>query len=252
MHVEKFQKSAVGHMLRHYSRSSTNFSNEDIDPMRSGLNYNLAPKREQRDICYYKERLSQVKCQNRADVKTLCDWVITLPKRDFTEDQEKCFFQSAYAFMKKRYGEKNVISAWVHKDESGQPHMHFSFIPICLDKKKNIEKVSAKEVLTRNELRCIHQEMSNHMEKTFGYDIGILNGATAGGNKTIMELKTKGLEQDIKVLEKVKRQSLIDMAQTIKKAPNVLSDISKAVKIALGKEQSPPGHKHNRAHERSR
>ena len=80
MHVEKFQKSAVGHMLRHYSRSSTNFSNEDIDPMRSGLNYNLAPKREQRDICYYKERLSQVKCQNRADVKTLCDWVITLPK----------------------------------------------------------------------------------------------------------------------------------------------------------------------------
>lgn len=88
-----------------------------------------------------------------------------MPKEAFTEEQERCFFQSAYDFMVKKYREENVISAWVHKDEAGQAHMHFAFIPICIDKKKGIEKVSAKEVLTRDELRSIHKDMSKYMER---------------------------------------------------------------------------------------
>lgn len=252
MHVEKFQKNAVGHMLKHYSRSSANFSNKEIDHARSDFNYNLAPKRKQYDIEYYKKRLSEVKCQNRSDVKTLCDWIITLPKEAFTEEQERSFFQSAYDFMVKKYREENVISAWVHKDEAGQAHMHFAFIPICIDKKKGIEKVSAKEVLTRDELRSIHKDMSKYMERIFGYDVGILNGATAGGNKSVIELKTKDLQREIKALEEVKRQSVIEMVHTIKKTPKILSDISKAIKIAMGKEQPQPEQKRNRTYERSR
>lgn len=250
MHVEKFQKNAVGHMLRHYNRIAMHFGNENIDHMRSDLNYNLAPKRKQYDIEYYKSRLSEVKCQNRADVKTLCDWIITLPKGDFTQEQEQLFFRSAYDFMAKRYKEENVISAWVHKDESGQPHLHFAFIPVCVDKKKGIEKVSAKEVLTRNELRCIHREMAEHMSNIFGHDIGILNGATAGGNKTIMELKAQDTQKEILALNKIKEQSVFDIAQTIKKTPKVLADISKAVRIAMGEEQME--HKQNRTYNRSR
>lgn len=252
MHVEKFQKSAVGHMLRHYNRIAMHFGNENIDHMRSDLNYNLALKRKQYDIEYYKKRLSEVKCQNRADVKTLCDWIVTLPKEDFTEEQEQLFFRAAYDFMAKRYGEENVISAWVHKDEAGQPHMHFAFIPVCMDKKKNIEKVSAKEVLTRNELRCIHKDMSKHMERIFGYDVGILNGATEGGNKSIAELKAKDLGREIKALEDIKSQSVIEMARTIEKTPKILADISKAIKIAMGKEPLQPEHERIRAQERSR
>lgn len=238
LHVEKFPKMAVGHMLRHYNRMTLNFANESIDHLRSELNYNLAPKRNADDFAYYKQRLSQVKCQNRADVKTLCSWIITLPKQDFTEAEEKKFFQSAYDFMTKRYGEKNIISAWVHKDESGQPHLHFAFIPVCMDKKRGIEKVSAKEVLTRNELRVIHKEMSVHMERTFGRDIGILNGATVGGNKSVAELKAKELQANVATLEKVKSQSVEELAQTIKKRPKVLTDITKAVRMAAG--EAPP------------
>lgn len=250
MHVEKFQKSAVGHMLRHYSRISMYFSNESIDHLRSDLNYNLAPKRNQYDIEYYKSRLSKVKCQNRADVKALCDWIVTLPKEEFTEEQERLFFRSAYDFMVKRYGEENVISAWVHKDEAGRPHLHFAFIPVCIDKKKGIEKVSAKEVLTRNELKCIHKEMAEHMKGIFGRDIGILNGATAGGNKMVMELKAQDVQKDILALNEIKEQTILNMAQTIKKTPKILSDISRAIRIAMGKEQ--PEHEHNRMRERSR
>ena len=99
MHVDKFARTAVGHMLKHYSRDAAHFGNEQIDRSRSCFNYNLAPDREKADIDYYKERLSKVKCQKRADVKTLCDWIITLPKVDFTEREEARFFQEAYQFM---------------------------------------------------------------------------------------------------------------------------------------------------------
>ena len=71
MHVDKFARTAVGHMLKHYSRDAAHFGNEQIDRSRSCFNYNLAPDREKADIGYYKERLSKVKCQKRADVKTL-------------------------------------------------------------------------------------------------------------------------------------------------------------------------------------
>jgi len=239
-------------MLRHYNRSAANCGNKDIDHSLSDLNYNLAPYKGIEDFDYYKKRLSQVKCQNRADVKTLCDWVITLPKETFTEKEERLFFQSVYEFMAKRYKEENVVSAWVHKDEAGQPHMHFCFIPICVDKKKNIEKVSAKEVINRNELRMIHKEVSEHMKRTFGRDIGILNGATAGGNRTVMELKTQDLQREVEVLTSIKKQSIIEMAQTIKKMPGILSDINRAVRIALGKEKPPTEKEYSRSYERSR
>ena len=237
-------------MLQHYNRSAVNYGNEAIDCLRSDLNYNLAPKRDVNDFTYYQQRLAQVKCQNRADIKTLCSWIITLPKQDFTEAEEKKFFQTAYNFMAKRYGEKNIISAWVHKDEAGQPHLHFTFIPVAIDKKKGIEKVSAKEVITRNDLRVIHKEMAEHMEQVFGRDIGILNGSTIGGNKTIMELKIKELQEDISTLKMVKGQSVEELATIIKKRPKTLTDITKAVRIAAG--DAPPKQVIERNRERSR
>lgn len=257
MHVEKYTKTAVGHMLRHYNRTALNCGNEDIDRLRSGLNYNLSPARGMVDVDYYKKRLAEVKCQNRADVKTLCDWVITLPKMDFAEEEERLFFQSAYDFMEIRYGEKNIISAWIHKDEAGQPHMHFCFIPVCMDKKKHIEKVSAKEVITRHELKVIHKEMAMHLNQIIGYDVGILNGATTGGNKTVAELKLESVQTELKkakrsveALEAMRGQSVIEIARTIKERPKLLSDISLAVKIALGKD--PPALSRERNRERSR
>lgn len=252
MHVEKFAKNAVGHILRHYNRMTMNFGNEAIDHLKSDYNYNLAPKRCIDDFAYYKQRLSQVKCQNRADIKALCSWIVTLPKQDFSESEERNFFKAAYNFMTKRYGEENVISSWVHKDENGQPHMHFAFIPICVDRKKGIEKVSAKEVITRSDLRVIHKEMSDYMERVFGYDMGILNGSTVNGNKTVMELKTKALQEDIETLECLKNQKIHNMAFTIRNNPKVLSDISRAVNIAMGKEDVSKERQREREWTRSR
>ena len=190
MHVEKYTKDAVRHLLQHYSREAKNYSNKDIDKERTAHNYNLCER--ENDFEYYKQRLSEVKCQNRADVKTLCDWVITLPKDLFSDEEERCFFKAAYDFMKDRYGEDNIISAWVHCDEAGQHHMHFAFIPIVFDKKKGVYKVSAKEVINKKELQIIHKEIEAYISESLGRDVIMLNGATKAGNKTVEELKAYG------------------------------------------------------------
>lgn len=239
MHVEKYTRNAVGHLLLHYNRKAQGIGNKEIDRDRSVGNYNLAPERDINDIDYYRLRLAQVKCQNRADVKTLCDWIITLPKQSFTQEEEKAFFCVAYQFMAGRYGEANVVSAWVHKDEGGQPHLHFCFVPVCIDKKKGIEKVSAKEVLTRHELQEIHKDMAAYMEKRFGRDIGILNGATAGGNKTVAELKVREVKAQVEALDAVKRGSLMECVQAIRSRPQIIATITRAINIVMGKEKEP-------------
>lgn len=258
MHVEKYTKSAVGHLLQHYNRAANHTSNQDIRIDKTKFNYNLC-KRELPDFSYYKNRLAQVKCHKRADVNVLCDWIITIPKKAFTEEQERHFFQSAYNFMAERYGEKNVVSAWVHKDEAGQPHLHFCFIPVAIDKKKKIEKVSAKEVLTRRELQTIHKDMARYMEHIFGYDIGILNGTTIGGNKSITELKLQDSQREltrtvseISSLKQIKHQSISELANAIKQKPSLISDVSQAMKIAIGKQNEPTQHFNHEERFRSR
>ena len=109
-------------------------------------------------------------------------------------EEENLFFKEIYKFLENRYGQKNVISAYVHRDET-TPHIHFCFIPVVLDKKKSIEKVSAKELITRKELQNFHNDLSKYMNSVFKRDIGILNGVTANGNRNILELKNESLER---------------------------------------------------------
>lgn len=203
----KATKGASGNLFDHYERKENiKFKNQDIDKTRSYLNYNLAPNKNlsQREIL--NKRLSQVKVLKRDDVNVTCNWVITLPKTIKENSQEeKLFFQESYNFLKNRYGEKNIISSYVHKDEV-TPHMHFCFIPIVLDKKKNIEKVSAFELITKKELNSFHKDLSNYLNNCFKKDIGVLNGATANGNKTVLEMKNEQLEKELnKISNKIKK-----------------------------------------------
>ncbi len=119
----------------------------------------------------------------------MCSWVITAPK-ELPKEELHAFFKASYEFMAKRYGEENVISAYVHMDET-TPHIHFAFVPVTPDKKKGGYKVSAKEVIDKRELLVFHKELAKHLEKSLGHSVGVLNGATAQGNKTIAELKEK-------------------------------------------------------------
>ncbi len=186
-HLEKYTAAAAGHMFAHYDRTHSS-STSNIDESRTHLNYNLAEK-DQPLSCldFLHKRMSEIKVLKRANVNVMCDWVVTAPE-DLTEEELPLFFDECYKFLNARYGKENVISAPVHMDETS-PHLHYNFVPVVKDKKKGIPKLSAKECITRKDLNTFHQDLTKHMTTVFGRDIGILNGATVGGNKTIKQLK---------------------------------------------------------------
>lgn len=240
-HVMKMTKAACGHMFKHYERAKdkngeyVKFGNESIDPERTPMNYNLAPDRELSQGDFVRKRCSEVYCMNRKDVNVLCSWVVTVPK-DVPEVEYGKFFHATYDFLEKRYGRENVVSAYVHMDEV-TPHMHFAFVPVIYDKKKERYKVSAFEVIDRKELTVFHAELEKHLESVLGHEVGILNEATKEGNKSIADLKRsearKSLLQirdDINSLESEKqglkgeieglRRDLLT-AQEVKAVPHV-------------------------------
>ncbi|MCM1480245.1 MAG: plasmid recombination protein, partial [Muribaculaceae bacterium] len=189
-HVEKYTRGATGNMLAHYDRTKIS-STSLIDLDRTLLNYNLAENDQPlTQLDFIHKRLSEIKVLNRKDVNVFCDWIVTAPQ-ELSENEYADFFRETYKFLNERYGKENVISAYVHMDES-QPHIHYAFVPVAIDKKKNIPKLSAKEVITLKELKIFHKDLSNRLNNFFGRDIGILNGATDLGNKTIKQLRKTG------------------------------------------------------------
>jgi hypothetical protein len=212
-HVKKYTMSAVGHMANHYGRSDVGQAaeyiirgNENIDPNLTPLNYNLAAEDQQLpQVDFIHKRMGEIRVQKRADVNVLCDWVITQPK-ELPADRSRDFFESVYAFMRDRYGERNVISAYVHMDET-TPHMHFAFMPIVADRRRGGEKLCAKELLTRKELQTFHNDLQNAVERDLGIKVHLLNGATQDGNKSITELKRALAEENLQ--EKVRQDTEI-------------------------------------------
>ena len=181
-HVEKFTQGSVNGLSIHIERKTTNHSNPDIDSERTYLNYDLCDKEGDMNQ-RLKNRLAEVYCFNRADVKVMADWIVTLPKslEQETMSTQKEFFKSTVDFLNERYGNQNVLSATVHYDET-TPHLHYAFIPVVFDEKKQREKVSAKEVLTRKELSSFHQDLDKYLKQHIPhiYQEGILNNQTIG------------------------------------------------------------------------
>ena len=190
-HVQKYAKGNVQGLSIHWDRKTENHSNQDIDNERSHLNYDLCEKKGG-TLSRMNDRLSEVHCLNRKDVKICADWAVTLPEslKNVSDKEQREFFKKTYEFLASRYGgEKNVLSANVHNDET-RPHMHFAFMPVVWNEKKQKEKVSAKEVLTRKDLKTFHQDLDKFLKKEIPhiYKEGILNDKTIGVD-TVKDLK---------------------------------------------------------------
>lgn len=184
--VKHFHRSAVRSILNHVTRTD-NFSNQDIDSSRSKYNYSLS-KYDPHEA--YKRRLSEVHCLNRSNVNTLSSWCVTLPKGVKKEDQKK-FFENTVKFLNERYGERNLICAEVHYDET-TPHLHYCFIPVVFDAKKQREKVDRKSIFTLKELKTFHNDLQSHINQSLGYEVNIVTGELkTRKNLSIGELKEK-------------------------------------------------------------
>ncbi len=226
MNIQKYTKEASGHLFKHFERAKDThgnyikFGNRDIDLSKTFLNYNVAPNRGMNQSEYLDKRLSEVYHLKRKDLNVMCSWVITAPN-DLPPEKRHQFFNAAYRFMAARYGEENVLSAYVHLDENtekGHAHMHFSFIPVIYDKKKNRYKVSAKEVINKMELQKIHKEAETYLSKALKSSVHLLNGTTKQGNKTIAELKMfndriEKEREDFRTLSKITENLADDIAE---------------------------------------
>ena len=99
-------------------------------------------------------------------------------------------FGGTYEALEGEYGRDNVVSAYVHMDESGQPHVHFAFVPVIWDAKKDRYTVKAKDVISKTELKKFHPWLAEIMTKEFGRDIGIETGGLGvRGNLTMEQYK---------------------------------------------------------------
>lgn len=222
MNCEKFTRNQSGNILVHCDRSDPNrtYKNQEIDHSKTYLNYNLAPEHKgMTDYEFMKKRCEEFKVLKRKDVNWLVSWVITMPA-DYTGNKV-LFFREAYNFMENRYGKDNVVSAYVHLDETS-PHMHFCFVPIIFDKKKQEYKVNAKQCINKVELKQIHPEMQEYLENKLQTKVNILNGATVEGNKTIDQLKKE---------EKIKQKAISDLIK------NPTEEIKKSVIEQIPEEQ---------------
>ena len=179
-HVAKFSQSALGHMNNHYERISDDCvrrGNTNIDNTRTHMNYNLAADMQPKSGTeFIAERLGNVRVQNRADVIKMADWVVTQPKT-LPPERSREFFQHTFQFLSERYGEKNVVSAYVHMDET-TPHMHFAFVPVTKNTGKSAgkysEKLCARQVLTRHDLQTFHTDLQKYLQKKMQCHVDVL------------------------------------------------------------------------------
>ena len=110
---------------------------ETINASRTKNNYHIVPPPDIGYAEFIDQRIRQagVKRKVKDDAIKMVSFVMTSDK-DFFENMppeaERTFFTDCVNFVKKRYGEDNIISAVVHKDET-TPHLHINFVPITPD-----------------------------------------------------------------------------------------------------------------------
>lgn len=219
-HLDKATRLQVVGLITHDLRKCDNHSNEDIDPNRTYLNYNL---KEGDPLENYNARIEQIKVLNRKDVNTLGLFVCTLPKelKNEPKNVQEDFFKSVYSFAKGDFGENNIVSAIVHNDET-TPHMHIKFIPVVEDKKNpGKEKCSFKEKFNPLYYEQLHPRLQEHVSKDLQREVSILNGATIE-NQTTKQLKQSKSEELERLNQRIEKQK-----DNLKKLLNEEKEIAK-------------------------
>ena len=168
----KYKRENLKGIYRHNERRNKNYSNKNINPELSHLNYSLKDCKHS----YEKEfDLIKEKYNLKGQIKTVsniaCEYIITSDKEYFNSigmDETKRYFETAYKFVYeyKNLGEQYILSAKVHMDEE-TPHMHLVFIPVIhtKDKKGNsIDKIACSEFWkAKDSYRQLQDAFYNYM-----------------------------------------------------------------------------------------
>ena len=211
-HITKFKLHSMPQMFAHINRDKNTirkYDNQDIDTSRSYLNQDIIHG----DMTDLNARMSEISHQKRKDLVACCGVVITLPAELHSSDlaSQNRFFNYCTNFIKEKFGEKNVVYATIHHDET-TPHIHIGFVPVTKIERKyrskakkgqtyTQERISAKDVITRTMLNSFHNELDQYITEKIGQKVSILTGKTEK-NVSINELKQKTIDRTNEVLER--------------------------------------------------
>ena len=169
--AKKFKANDIRGLQIHFNREAAIQTNDDIDLTRSGDNYDLSNWSETQT---FKSRWKHIiktghnnKNAIRKDAVGTVSIVVTSDRAFFdnlSPEETKKFFEVSYKVLNDYFGEKNVISAMVHMDET-TPHMHYAVVPLTKD-----GRLSAKEVVNRDFLTKLQDIMPENLQDA-GFDI---------------------------------------------------------------------------------
>lgn len=245
----KFTGGNVAGLQKHNQRENKNYGNENIDISKSHLNYDL----QNQENIKYSSKIKEIIKENRTSDKAVrkdaivyVDTVVGSDKEFFSKlspEDTRRFFEQSYEYLQKKVGEKNVVSAVVHMDETkgvgGSPHMHFSFVPMNED-----GTLSAKKKINRNFLREVQDEFPKYL-KSKGFDIE--RGMENSTRKHLepLEFKKQELKKDIEKAKQEQerfkekysnfKESIKTRAETLQKTSDNLSKLEEHTKGVLGK-----------------
>lgn len=147
MHITKHKAGARGLQRHNERKEGQKHRNRNIDPTRTKDNVWLTPD----DGKTYNDRIEKILEENytgkrkpRFDAVKMCEITVQIGgdlAEHGTEEEQLEALMESFEELKETYGEKNIVSAVIHVDET-TPHLHFDFVPIT--KKGGL---SAREVV---------------------------------------------------------------------------------------------------------
>ena len=193
-----YKKDNLAGVYKHNERKNTNYSNKEINKNNSIKNYSI----KQCNTTYSKAinqliNEDNLKCRITSYTNLVCEFIITSDKDFFEqigEDETKRYFKTAYDFVSnyKNLGEKYILSAKVHLDES-TPHLHIVFVPVIhkIDKNsgKQISKIACSEYWKgKDSYKQLQDDFYQYITK---HDFNLERGKS----KNLEHLSTEKLKQ---------------------------------------------------------
>lgn len=218
----KYKMANMQSISRHNERQNKEYGNEDIDIKKKDLNYHL---KQPQELSYEKE-FERLKAENnlkgnlrltgKKQSNVACEFLITSDNDFFKkigQAETKRYFEEAYKFACDKCGEKNIISAVVHMDET-TPHMHLTYIPVVKGisrKGQPIEKINCSEFWKGfNSYGELQDKFYEHMkEKGFDLERGQKNEDREQRREhlSVQKYKEETLQEQIKSLEVEKEEA---------------------------------------------
>ena len=214
MRAQKLKSHQIHFSQNHNERNHRSYSNNDINLEKTKDNYHLIESKNfSRDTEHIIQKNYKGTKAIRKDAVKNIELIFTSDKDFFdklTPEDERKFFEKSLEFTQEYFGEKNVFSAIIHKDET-TPHMHVNLVPIT----KN-GKLSAKEVIgNRKDLEQMQDKYFEKISKTFPeLERGKKKEITNKLHKSLEEFKKETAENyNYKLEEKKEIQQIYQNAK---------------------------------------